>query len=226
MTSAQPGHQTVTPNDLRERRLAGQLRGANPDRVRACLDPRLSDAVIQRLADSERLASRVAEVMLHRHGLEPQALDRLHGSAPPEPGPEADIHSLLHCDLAQCAWLSGAAWHARSLKQCVSSKVVAELTALIGQRARAFGLRNADLAVSSQVLTGAAELAAAINDDGFRCIGALLSSKDAVLRGLVALRLPPGTPEEAAGFGQEHLRHASVIIERSLAELRGTPDVS
>jgi len=226
MTSAQPGHRPAIPNDQRGRRLAGHLRSAHPDHVRACLDPRLSDAVVQRLADSERLAPRVAEVMLQRHGLDPQALDDLYRSATPGQGPEVDIDPLLHYDLAQCAHLSGAAWHARSLRQCVSGKVVADLTALIGQRARAFGLRNADLAVSSQVLTGAAELAAAINADGFRCISALLSSKDAVLRGLVGLRLSAGTPAEAAAFSDEHLRHASAIIERALAELRGTQHVA
>jgi hypothetical protein len=225
MTSAQPGHRTATPSDPRGHRLAGHLRSAHPDRVRACLDLRLSDAVVKRLADSERVGPRVAEVMLHRHGLSPQALDEYYRSAP-RPASEADIHPLLRCDLAQCACLAGAAWHARSLKQCLSGKVVADLTARIGQGARAFGLRNANLAVSSQVYAGAVELAAAINDDGLRCIGALVSSKDAVLRALVRLRLPPGTPAEAGTFGDEHLRHASAIVERALAELRGTPHVS
>jgi hypothetical protein len=225
MTSAQPGNQTVTPNDPRGRRLADHLRDAHPDRVSACLDPRLSDVVVKRLADSERVGPRVAQEMLHRHGLVPQALDEYYGSAS-GPASEVDIHPLLHCDLAQCAYLAGAAWHARSLKQCVSGKVVADLTALIGPRARAFGLRNANLAVSKHVHTGAVELAAAINDDGFLCIGALVSSKDAVLRALVRLRLPPGTPAEAAAFGDEHLRHAPAIVERALAELGGTPHVS
>jgi hypothetical protein len=225
MTSARSGYNTATPNELRGRALAGHLRSAHPDRVRACLDPGLSDAVVQRLAHSERIGPRVAEVILHRHGLTAQALDDLYQSATPGPAAQVDIHPLLHYDVTLCAYLAGAAWHARSLKQCVSGKVVAELTARIGHRARAFGLRNAKLAVSSQVHPGAAELVAAISDDGFRCIGALLSTKDAVVRGLVRLRLPPGTPADAAGFGDEHLRHASTIIERVLAELRGTPHV-
>ncbi|MBO0764025.1 MAG: hypothetical protein J2P50_05490 [Hyphomicrobiaceae bacterium] len=223
MTSARPGHQTAPPTDLHGRRPARHLPSVHPDRVRACLDPRLSAAVAQRLADSERVGWRVAEIILYRHGLNPAMLDDFYGRAAPASSSEADIHPLLHCDLEDCARLAGAAWHARSLKQCVSGKLVADLTALIGHRTRAFGLRNANLAVCSQVVTGAAELAAAINDDGFRCIGALLSSKDWALRGLVHVRLPPGTPAEAVAFGDEHVRHAPAIIERALAELQGTP---
>jgi YOP proteins translocation protein K (YscK) len=225
MTSVRPSEPRTNPQHLGRVRLI-YLQSAHPDRVRACLDRRLGDAVVRRLVETERVAPRLAGLMLRHHGFAPHVLEDFYRSAGLGSGALGNLHPLLYQDLVQCALLAGVVWHARSLKNCVSGKAVADLTARIGRRAHTFALRNADLAAGAEPISHVDHLVAAIETDGFLCIGARLAAEHPVLRNLILLQLPADTPAEASSFSSEHLERAPAIVERALAELGGAQHVS
>ena len=213
---------------------------AHPERLLACLDPRLSAATVRRLQDCRRLLARLHDLLVRRYGalLAPpgapsvdHAEDARLAGASPELGEAGDAGLaeaaiLGHPDLMEVARLAGAVWHARSLKLLVSGPAVAEVVSRIGRRAHAFGLRNAAAAVASTPASDPVALAGAIERDGLLCLGAGLLAGSPALRLRVLLRLPPGTPAEAESFEEVVLRNAPAVLARVAAELQGPSHVA
>lgn len=191
---------------------------AHPERLSARLDPRLGAALIERLRACPRLRPRLARVLVA-----PPPLD---GEETGE-GAGALAERLTECDPEELARLAGAVWHANALKLVISGKAVAELVQRIGPHARAFGLRNAALAVAEEaVATEPAELAQAIERDGLRCLGAWLARVPAETRARLLLRLPPASPAELVDGDAAGLVRAPAIMARVLAERDEAPEAA
>jgi len=189
---------------------------AHPERVRACLDPRVSLATARRLQDCRRLRHRLHAVMAERYG----SLD-VQNSATVSATSDAAaaLASILaSTDPIEAARLAGALWHARSLKLVLSGPAVAGLVAQIGRRAHAFGLRNAQAAVDATPITDPVALASAIERDGLLCLGACASGSPA-LRLRLAVMLAPGTPVDADHLPASFLTNAPAVLARVAAEL-------
>lgn len=147
----------------------------HPDRVRAALDPRLSDALAARLLACERLRGRI-DARLGRDG------------APVDPD-----HAWLLADPDAAARRAGAVLHGRALRSVLAGPAVAALVAAIGRDAHAFGLRHG---AHVPPRDDRGDLAAAILADGHACLGAWLERSPERLRRAVLLALPSGTPAE------------------------------
>lgn len=147
----------------------------HPERVRAALDPRLSDALVARLLACGRLRGRIDA----RLGRDAGVID-------------AD-HAWLLVDPAAAARRAGAVLHGRALRSVVAGPAVAALVAAIGRDAHAFGLRHG---AHVPPRDDRGNLAEAILHDGHACLGAWLDSAPEPLRRAVLLALPPGTAAE------------------------------
>lgn len=184
---------------------------AHPARLAAPLDLRLGPELVQRLRGCRRLRPRLLTIVV----------------APPvEPGGDGEGSGdgalsarLAASDPMDLARLAGAAWHGNALKHLIAGKTVAELVRRIGPRARAFGLRNAALAVPAEpAAADGAALAELIERDGLRCLGAFLLRVPAGLRTQTLFRLPPGSPAERPEAEDPDLSRAPAIMARVLAE--------
>lgn len=172
----------------------------HPDRVRAALDPRLSDAVVARLLACGRLRERLDA----RFGRDESAGDA--------------GHAWLVADPDAAARRAGAVLHGRALRTVLSGPAATALIAAIGREAHALGLRHG---ARMDLRDDGGDLAGAILHDGHACLGAWLDDKPEPLRRAVLLALPPGTPAEGrpidptlAGVAADIL----ALVERDMRE--------
>lgn len=163
----------------------------HPERVRAALDPRLSDTVIARLLVCERLRERI-DARLGRNG------------TPVDGG-----HAWLLADPDAAARRAGAVLHGRALRGVLAGPAVAALVAAIGRDAHAFGLRHGAYVPPRD---DHGDLAGAILHDGYACLGAWLDDAPDSLRRAVRLALPPGTPAEGGSVDSALAGIASDIM--------------
>lgn len=147
----------------------------HPDRLRAALDPRLSDATVARLLACDRLRERLVAP--------------LGGGAAPEPG-----FAWLLVDPEAVARHLGSALHGPALRRVLEGPAVAALAAAIGRDAYLFGLRHG---AACPPRDAGGDLAGAIRRDGHAGLGAWLAGAPDGVRRAVRLALPPGTPAEA-----------------------------
>ncbi|BAU89957.1 nodulation protein NolU [Methylorubrum populi] len=173
----------------------------HPDRVRAALDPRLSDATVARLLACARLRERL-DARLGRG----DAIGVARGDSADTDEAE---HAWLLADPDGAARRAGAALHGQALRSIVAGPAVAALVAAIGRDAHAFGLRNA---VRAAPRDARGDLAGAILHDGYACLGAWLAGAPDSLRRAVLLALPPGTPAEAEAFDPALAERAGPIM--------------
>lgn len=147
----------------------------HPDRLRAALDPRLSDTVVARLLACGRLRERI-DARLGRDG-----------------APVDGEHAWLLADPDGAARRAGAVLHGRALRGVLAGPAVAALVAAIGRDAHAFGLRHG---AHVPPRDDHGDLAHAVLHDGYACLGAWLDDAPEPLRRAVRLALPPGTPAD------------------------------
>ncbi len=158
--------------------------------------PRLSGATIRRLQACPRLEGWLEELLTGAGGLavwpEPDAL----------PGPArlalANRDQILRASMAM-----GAIWHAASVRSCISSAAVTQLTDAIGAEARHAALRHARLGVASPEPMAPGELAVAVARAADVCLGSWLAALPSGVRQRVLLKLPPrgpaSEPDDRAG---------------------------
>jgi hypothetical protein len=192
------------------------VRRAHPERLRACLDPRIGPATATRLQEAGRFRARL-DALLMRH-FTPPAPETVAEDAGSSEAEAALASILARAEPTEAARLAGAIWHAGSLKRLVSGPAVGELVGRIGRRAHACGVRNAAAAVATAPIADPAALAAAVERDGLLCLGAAAVGSPR-LRLHLLMMLPLGTPAEAERFSELHRANAPVILVRVAAEL-------
>jgi hypothetical protein len=164
---------------------------AYPQRLADALDSRLSAAVVGRLQSCPRLHGRIAPLLIQRQADgSNDANDTPANDAATLADWRATFERLFRADLKEASSLAGAAWHARSLRQMIRGRDVADLVAQIGQRAHAFGLRRDGVAPMMPSVTPGA-LAEGIARDGYACLGVWFSSFPPSMRQQLHVRLPP-----------------------------------
>lgn len=167
------------------------LTGVHPERLRAVLDPRLSEATLARLMDCGRLRGRL-DARLGRAG---EALP--------------DEAAWLTADPDEAACRAGALLHGQAVRAVLSGPAVTDLVTAIGREAHVLALRyGAQMPPRSH----GEDLAEAILRDGELCLGAWLMRQDGALRRAVLLALPPGTPIEAGPFTPDLEEGAGAIM--------------
>lgn len=176
----------------------------HPDRLRAALDPRLSEATLARLTACERTRTRIAT----RLGIE----DGEEGAGVPD-------WLLAHPE--EAVLRAGAVLHGSALRGVVAGPEVAALVHAIGRGALALGLRHATLAPP---LPSEADLPEAIRRDGHACLGAWLATRPGAIRHRTWLVLPPGTTAEAAPVDPAIAAHADTIMALVAADLAAEAD--
>ncbi|MCJ2013126.1 hypothetical protein [Methylobacterium sp. J-076] len=172
----------------------------HPDRVRAALDGRLTDATVARLLACDRLRGRIANHL---------------GADGAGPGAPA----WLIADPAEAARRAGAVLHGRAIRSVLTGPAVAALVAAIGREAHLLGLRHG---ADARPRDHGGDLAGAILREGEACLGAWLWRRPGPLRAAILLGLPPGTAIEAAADGFEAEADAVMdAVARSYAPAEG-----
>ncbi|MEH2628705.1 hypothetical protein V1292_006760 [Bradyrhizobium sp. AZCC 1719] len=188
---------------------------AHPRRLADTLDSRLSVAVIGRLQGCPRLHARIAPLLIRPEVDGPG--DMPADDATALANRRATFERLFQVDLKQASSLAGAAWHARSLRQMIRGRDVADLVAQIGQRAHAFGLRREGFAPALHSVASGA-LAERITRDGYACLGVWFSSFPQPMRQQLCVRLPPESAESSE-WSDAQRRLALGLIDPVLSEL-------
>lgn len=179
----------------------------------ACFPDNPGSAQLGALRKQPRLQSRLLRLLLSSHQL--QAPDSL-------PLPDAvDLPVLLLPPKAfkRLPRLCGAILHSSTLSREIRGDVVNQLRDLLGSEVFALALANRALGSGADLLRQPAELLAAIDRDGARCIGAWLQAQPGALRPWLCLRFTelqtegePVSPAPAA--------NARAIVRRAASSLQ------
>lgn len=179
----------------------------------ACFSDNPGSAQLGALRKQPRFQARLLRLLLSSHEL--QAPDSL-------PLPDAvDLPVLLLPSKAfkRLPRLCGAILHSSTLSREIRGDRVNQLRDLLGSEVFALALANRALGSGADLLRQPAELLAAIDRDGARCIGAWLQAQPAALRPWLCLRFTelqtegePVSPAPAA--------NARAIVRRAASNLQ------
>jgi hypothetical protein len=191
----------------------GSLGSIHLERLRARLDPRLTSETIARLLTCERLRTSLTRMACGDLAEIGESDGEEQSAVPKEQEP------LLAHDPGLIARLAGAVWHGRSLRALISGRDVAALSALVGKDVHVCGVRNAEFARASEIISDPYALADVIVEDGHACLGAWLETASSALRRCMLLRLPPGTRAEVGACDEGHKQSCGSIMTRIWAHL-------
>lgn len=161
---------------------------ADPDRLAVLWPDGLSGAHWGRLLGAPRLAGRLSRHLLDRLGL---GQDACWDFAPPR----RRLALLPAAEITRIARFAGCFLAARAIAKVIARDAVAELRRQLGDDAYVFAVKRASFMAPPE--SGGPGLdAAAIERDGFACLGHWLAGEPPALALRLRLKLPPpGIPE-------------------------------
>lgn len=176
--------------------------------------PELAPATLARLQAHPRLAHGLGALVAERRGLPPCTASDFAGTT-------ARLALRPANELAAIARLCAATWHANAMRACIGKQDVARLLALVGEQARAFALRNADLAGAPAGSWEGGALGAAIEASAGSCLMVWCDGLPAGIAGRLRLRMPAEAAEMQRGAWLAASDRPAVerIMERIAQEL-------
>lgn len=181
--------------------------------------PELAPATLARLQAHPRLAHSLGALVAERQGLPPCAASDFGGRT-------ARLALRPAHQLAAIARLCAATWHANAMRACIGKQDVARLVSLVGEQARAFALRNADLAGAPAGLWEGGALGAAIEASAGPCLKVWCDGLPPGVAGRLRLKMPAEAVDALPGAWPAASDRPAVerIMERIAQELGDAGD--
>ena len=186
----------------------------DPSHVQACFAEEVSPTEIEALCLNPRFQPRLVDVVRTHYGL--PVLTTV-----PDPAAEDLPVLLLSADaFAQLPHLCGALWHSAALGREIRRDAVEHLRGALGTGVFTLALMHRQWSGAVDLLRQPAELLAAIELDGARCLQAWLDTQPAGLRAWLKLRLPTPLMAESGGNVDPGL------VRRAAGLLQADPEVN